>query len=181
MISQPKTDMFDQEAAVAVVLYVASNVKDPSLHRIFKILYFADRAHLERYGRFIAGDSYVAMKHGPVPKNIYDMLKAVRGDRPYFMAPELAEELQGYFGIEGSYVRPRAEPDLDALSDSDLACLDASIETCGDKTFGELTALSRDEAWASANENGAMSIEQVASTLSNAGALLEYLRDPHPG
>ncbi len=42
------------------------------------MMYFADRLHLERYGRFICGDSYVAMKNGPVPSFTYDILKARR-------------------------------------------------------------------------------------------------------
>jgi hypothetical protein len=33
-------------------------------------MYFADKAHLEQYGRFICGDSYVAMK--PVPIGTYE-------------------------------------------------------------------------------------------------------------
>lgn len=63
---------FDPEKAVEVILYVASRVRDSGFHRVSKILYFADRDHLAMYGRFICGDSYVAMKNGPVPSGAYD-------------------------------------------------------------------------------------------------------------
>jgi uncharacterized phage-associated protein len=58
-------------------------------------MYFADRKHLEKYGRFICGDSYVAMKHGPVPSEIYDILKAVISDtvlsfKPYEAAKKVS-------------------------------------------------------------------------------------------
>ena len=59
------TSNFDQ-AALAAVLYVAHRLPHSTLHTLSKVLYFADRKHLERYGRFIFGDTYIAMKFGPV-------------------------------------------------------------------------------------------------------------------
>jgi uncharacterized phage-associated protein len=42
---------------------------------ILKTLFLADRAHLNRYGRPITFDEYVAMPDGPVPSLAYDILK----------------------------------------------------------------------------------------------------------
>ncbi len=70
--------VFDEDVAIEVILYIANRVPHPTFHLIFKIMYFADKAHLERYGRFICGDSYVAMRNGPVPSVTYDMLKGIR-------------------------------------------------------------------------------------------------------
>ena len=42
---------------------------------ILKTLFLADRAHLNRYGRPITFDEYVAMQDGPVPSLAYDVLK----------------------------------------------------------------------------------------------------------
>ena len=50
------------------------------MHKLCKILYFADQRHLSLYGRSITGDTYIAMQYGPVPSNVDDILKAVRGD-----------------------------------------------------------------------------------------------------
>jgi uncharacterized phage-associated protein len=71
---------FDPEKALNLVLYVAGEVPQATFHTISKVIYFADKLHLQRYGRLICGDSYVAMKHGLVPSEIYDMMKDVRGD-----------------------------------------------------------------------------------------------------
>ncbi len=49
--------VFDEDVAIEVVLYIANRVPDPTFHLIFKIMYFADKAHLERYGRFGGGNS----------------------------------------------------------------------------------------------------------------------------
>jgi hypothetical protein len=56
---------FDAHKALEVILYVAGSV--PDMYRALKVLYFADREHLGRYGRLICGDTYVAMRLGPVP------------------------------------------------------------------------------------------------------------------
>jgi uncharacterized phage-associated protein len=79
---------FDIEKGIESVLYIIENGAQPTFHHISKVMYFADKEHLEKYGRFICGDSYVAMKHGPVPSGIYDLLKSVRGDLFSLFSPQ---------------------------------------------------------------------------------------------
>src|SRR5688572_10648967 len=135
---------FDPEKALNLVLYVASGVKEPTFHRISKVIYFADKLHLERYGRLICGDSYIAMKHGPVPSEIYDMMKDVRGDG----FSEHWQTARESFEVRGkATVVPSQAPDMNVFSDSDLECIKESIETYGHLDFGRLTELSHDEAW----------------------------------
>lgn len=45
------------------------------------ILYLADKTSLEKYGRFIFGESYYAMKEGPTPSYTYNLLKQA-AERP---------------------------------------------------------------------------------------------------
>ena len=71
---------FDKTKALNALLYVANRVQRKDFHKIFKIVYFADRQHLAEWGRPITGDTYIAMDAGPVPSRMYDMLKIVRGD-----------------------------------------------------------------------------------------------------
>ena len=71
---------FNAEKAIEVILYIAEHIKEPTFHTVSKVLYFADKEHLEKYGRFICGDSYIAMRRGPVPSGVYDLLKLARGD-----------------------------------------------------------------------------------------------------
>ena len=44
----------------------------------FKMLFLADRDHLRRCGCLITGDSYVAMKYGPLPVAAERLVKAKR-------------------------------------------------------------------------------------------------------
>src|SRR3990172_3908608 len=76
----PRIYRFDPEKALNVILWVANRAKIPDFYRISKIIYFADKVHLQKYGRLICGDAYVAMKDGPVPSGVYDIMKSVRGD-----------------------------------------------------------------------------------------------------
>ena len=168
---------FDPEKALNAILWIAKHISGPTFHSISKLLYFADRLHLERYGRLISGDSYVAMKHGPVPSGTYDIMKAVRGDG----ACELASEAEKAFGVRGSYdVVPRRDPDADVFSESDIECLNESIKRYGNLSFKELTRLSHDEAWDAVDENDIIELEQIIATLPDGKALLEHLHGEFP-
>lgn len=73
--------VFQTDAALNALLYALSKLGGKSdMHKLCKILYFADQRHLSLYGRSITGDTYIAMQYGPVPSNVDDILKAVRGD-----------------------------------------------------------------------------------------------------
>ncbi len=168
---------FDPDKAVEIILYIANRVGDPGFHRLSKILYFADRDHLAKYGRFICGDNYVAMKLGPVPSGFYDILKHVRGDDLPCPVPHATES----FRVEGDkYVVTYKDADLDLLSESERECLDEAIAKYGQMPFGVLTDASHDAAWDSADANDFIDVEQIAATLPDSEALLAHLRDPHP-
>lgn len=172
---------FDQEATLAALLYVAGRVDGLTMHKLAKILYFADKAHLERYGRFITGDQYVAMENGPVPSMTYSMVKELGNGAPdALFAHPLADTLRVERREGKHYVRGLTQPDLDALSDSDLACLDDSIANYSAHSFRELSDLSHDAAWNATERNKLMRIEAIVSTFAQPEAVLEHLRNPNP-
>jgi len=72
--------LFNREKAIQSILYVTNKLTRKDFHKIFKILYFAERKHMQDWGMPIIGDTYIAMDAGPVPSRVYDMLKIVRGD-----------------------------------------------------------------------------------------------------
>ncbi len=156
---------FDAQKALEVILYVAQRTPAPDVIHICKTLYFADRQHLEEYGRFICGDEYVAMKNGPVPSGAYDLLRAVNQAEP--AVP---------FIRRGNRIFPNREADLSMLSESDIECLDQAISEYGALPFNELSQRSHDAAWNAADENDSISLESIAATLRDGDALLKYLR-----
>lgn len=161
---------FDAEKAIEVLLYVAQRC--PDMYTALKVLYFADKRHLARYGRFICGDRYVAMSHGPVPSNIYDLVKYVRGDG--FCVTDLP--VHEAFRMEGYSIVPLRAPRLDLLSESDVECLTSAIEELGHLHFLELQKRShREQAFQEADRNDFMSVEGIARSLPDGELLLDYL------
>lgn len=63
----------------AVVLYVINKCQTIDYFHLFKIIYFADKAHFARYGRRIIKDTYYALPNGPVPTKLYDIIKVAQG------------------------------------------------------------------------------------------------------
>lgn len=174
------THQLDSEKIVEAIVYIAGRLKPQhsTIYTALKILYFADKIHLNEYGRLITGDRYVAMRNGPVPSASYDIVKSVRGDG-YSMNSAHAESS---FNVTDKYIiTPLRVADLDLFSDSEIECLDKVIEEYGDKSFGELKEKSHDASFDAADENDFISIESIIRTLPNAELLLEHLADPFPG
>lgn len=175
---------FNLEKGTESILYIIENGTQPTFHHVSKVLYFADKEHLERYGRFICGDSYIAMKNGPVPSGIYDLLKLVRGDlSPVFYPPqETVDKLHQAFSILGRYgIISLRKADREMFSKSDMECLNNSVRKYGNLSSSQLTELSHDRAWESADQNDLMEIDHIVATFDNPEDLFSHLQDPHPG
>lgn len=172
---------YDKNAALAAVLFLAHRVERADFHRIFKLMYFADKYHLERFGRLIASDTYIAMKEGPVPSTTYDIFKHLRRNKGFLSEDTVKAFRESIQVYEHHHIRPKVEPDLAQLSDSDIEALTYSLSEYGHKSHEELVELSHDDAWRSATPNYDITVTGIAKTLPNRDHLLEYLHDPHPG
>lgn len=161
---------FDFDRALNALLYVANRVERPDMHKVFKVLYFADMAHLFLYGRAITGDRYVAMKYGPVPSNIYDMVKIVKGESWYADG-----ELKAFFGVEGFDIRPLRDADMSYLSATDIEQLDSSIEKYASLNFDERTRASHGSAWQKAWDNPMSDDIAIEDILAESGADGDYI------
>lgn len=173
---------FQPERALELVLYVAKRIPHPSFHSISKILYFADREHLSRYGSLMTGDTYVAMKHGPVPSAIYNLLKAAAGRHEPLVPLDWFELVQDNLTVEANHrVLPLRDADPRKISAAQRACLDLSIKQNGRLGFDRLTRKSHDGAWKSAEQNEFIELAAIARTLPNAREVLAYLSDGDSG
>ncbi|MEX1828850.1 Panacea domain-containing protein [Luteibacter sp. CQ10] len=172
---------FQVEKAVAALAYLFRN-SEADLYAAMKMMYLADRAHLERFGRFIAGDAYVAMENGPAPDGAYRMLKAVRGDEPRATGAEAAKAAFQFLGSNKFTVA--RDPDYDELSRSDVECLDEAIATYKATGWAGLRRAAHDKAWEEvwadrATQADYMPVETIAAMLGQD--VLEHVRDPFPG
>src|SRR5713101_5242959 len=173
---------FDPERALELVLYVANQLRYPTLHSVSKVVYFADREHLSRYGSLLSGDNYVAMRHGPVPSAIYNLLKAAAGRQEPAIPLGWFELVAGVLAVEGEHrIRPLRDPNLDMISPSQRACLDTSIKANGRLSFSRLAKKSHDAAWKSADQNDIIELVAIAKTLPNAKEILAHLGEGDAG
>lgn len=170
------TPIFNLETAIQAVLYVANRLTRKDFHKIFKILYFADRNHLSNYGRTITGDTYIAMEDGPVPSKIYDMFKIVRGDGLY--AAEKAQEFTPYFGVkDGSLLVPKQEANLYYLSESDIKMLDGALEKYGNLSWSEVRELSHDYAWNNTVRNQVIDLQDIMRESGDEEEFIDFVSE----
>lgn len=163
--------VFNLEKSLNSVLYITSKLRTKDFHKIFKVLYFADREHLAEYGRTITGDCYIKMDNGPVPSNIYDIFKTVRKDG--FWAKN-SKQFEKYFSVVDRFlIEPKMSADLDVLSESDIEQLDKSIATYGEMTFAELKDKSHDFAWSSTADDSVITMDKI---LQERGEDEEYVK-----
>ena len=171
---------YDQKTAVEALLYIAERLDDPTLHRVFKVMYFADKKHLEQYGRLIFGDCYIAMKKGPVPSRIYTLAKIVRGDFDDEYGAGVANTRKDFVIENGHHVVAKRPADLRQLSDSEREVLDWAIREYSELSFDDLVARSQNASYEAADEDDVISVEALTIGVSDRDALLEHLGDPHP-
>lgn len=167
-----RTDNFKEETAINALLYILAKLGGRcDIHKVSKIFYFADREHLSRYGRTITGDMYISMQYGPVPSKINDIMKAVRGDS-YF------EYNTDKFRFVNRYIIELiSESDTDFLSQSDIECLDYSIELCRYKSFDELTSFSHGLAWTKGCLQDGISYADMLTEIGDDQGYIDYVME----
>ncbi len=163
------TFQFNQTKAVESILYLAQKVSDSNIYGICKLLYLVDKTSLEKYGRFIFGESYFAMEGGATPSNAYDLLKQVAKAPIYGLK------------VEGNQIIPLRNPDLDYLSESDIECLDQIISVYGKVPNWLRDRDAHDEAWQESwhkrghKKSVLMPIESIVELLTDSVDLADYL------
>jgi uncharacterized phage-associated protein len=85
--------------------------------KALKLVYFADRYHLRRYGRPVVGDEYLAMNYGPVASATKDLAE---------MSDFLGEE-------EKNYAKRFIKPTETALGYSSVAGIDEKVLSASDR------------------------------------------------
>jgi len=168
MATSKITFQFNEPKAIETILYLANRISRSYKYNMCKMLYLADKICLEKYGRFIFGESYSAMKQGATPSKSYDLLKRI------------AKECIGDLEVEGNAIIPLRDANLDYLSESDIECLDQTIAVY-DKNPRKMRRDAHDVAWEKAWDNRGekqsadISVRRIAKSLANAEDLIDYL------
>ena len=148
---------FDETKGVEALTYIATRWPGVTAFYASKILFFAEKYHLNRYARPIVADTFYALPNGPVPSTLYDFIKGKldHAGNPEAVSAALLIEHDRYPKITA-----RRQPNTDILSPSDIECLSEALEFCRYKGFGVLSNLTHQErSWQEAEVNGPMNYE----------------------
>ena len=119
---------FDYKKAVQAINYLAKKEggKIDKL-KLIKLIYFADRYHIRKYGRPIINDAYIAMPLGAVGSSVKDI--AGFSD---FLADEERSYSEKFIVKEKGYlIKSIADTDLDVFSKSDIEAIDFAYNKFG--------------------------------------------------
>lgn len=166
---------FNPHKAVEVVVWFAQRQPGITFHTLLKLLFFAEKLHLNRFGRPILGDDYVAMQYGPVASTTYDILK---GDPVAleFLGQERPFEVRNQYTVHAKH--PASAPQH--LSESDVEALEWAFGKYAHLNFRQLTDLThREPAWVNA-EGQFMRYEDFLEDGPDKEALAEEIRAAAP-
>lgn len=107
--------------------------------KAIKLVYFADRYHLRKYGRPVVGDIYWAMKFGPVASNVLDTANFDENK----LDKNSLEYAKSFLGHPAGDVKlltvtSKKDVDFDSFSQSDIEAMEAAYNEFGDKDQFEL-------------------------------------------
>ena len=129
---------FNKQKSIEAVLYLISksgkNTYD--LYKIVKMIFEADKYHLNNYMRPVTGDHFVSMAKGIVPSKIYDLCK---NDDP--KAP--------FYKDSPRKIKANRIANCEYLSESDIEALDKAFFKLDPLTFSQICNLNHAEnpAW----------------------------------
>jgi len=173
---------FSPKKAVAALAYLI-NGATTDMYVLLKMLYVADKKHLAKSGRFMAGDKYVAMPKGATPSGTYDLVKFVRGDGDsHFGFPEIRDILT--VDPETHQIELLSDVPEQHLSRAAKECLDEVIDKYRENpSLGYWFKAAHDSAWTKTKVrhpiDGAPQISGVAiaSTIPDSDELQDYLQE----
>lgn len=168
----------------AVLLYIIqnSNQNRRDVYSIVKTAYYAQQTHFAKWALPIFKDRIAALKFGPVPSTIYDILKISRGDISVqrFHQTDCINVASDAIGFEDESFFAKEYPDMDFLSASEIECLDSAIRKVGSMGFGEIADDTHGEEWARVWNDSSlhyMNDLQIAKEGGADDAIVCYLKE----
>ncbi|MBC7918812.1 MAG: restriction endonuclease subunit S [Rhodoferax sp.] len=154
----------DVKKMLEALIYVAKRMPEHDFYKSLKALYSGDRQHLENHGSLIYGETYEALKYGPVPKAAYAFAKAsVAGASSDLFAGETTSPPLRL--TDNDQLIPARDADFGLLSAAERKSLDWAIKYYGPMSFGETKTVSHDSAYLATALNAPMAIEDIIRSL----------------
>ena len=169
----------------AVLLYILTHSNDGQrdIYSLVKTAYYAQQNHLAQYGTPLFKDCICALPFGPVPSNIYNVLKMASGDSNelnYHRSDDMHLASDAINFKSGRY-SAKEDPNMDFLSKSDIESLNYGIEKVAKMSFNKIKEDTHGMEWnrafnskSSLKEMNLLNIAKEGDASSDA---LRYLED----
>jgi len=140
------------EKAIEAIVWLADQKPSIDIYHIAKVLFYADKMHINKYARPIIGDTYVCMEYGTVPSGVRDLITENSWISPDYLKC-VADSLKVVRTPYPVLVALR-KPKMEYFSKTDIECLQESLEKYSEMSFEELKRLTHEEScWQEADIN----------------------------
>jgi uncharacterized phage-associated protein len=158
---------------ITVINFIANKIPNICKLKLMKVLYFADKEHLLRYGDFITDDNYKKLPYGPIHSFILNLV-----DNPEIFIFDAVNLRYFHDNIDiddkpNRNLKSKKNPDLMELSDSEIEVLDYICEKYEKFSPGEMIEIThRENFWEKKELNSFLSVEDIVD-----GAPEELIKD----
>ena len=169
----------------AVLLYILTHSNDGQrdIYSLVKTAYYAQQNHLAQYGTPLFKDCICALPVGPVPSNIYNVLKMASGDSNelnYHRSDDMHLASDAINFKSGRY-SAKEDPNMDFLSKSDIESLNYGIEKVAKMSFNQIKEDTHGMEWNRASNSKSslkeMNLLNIAKEGDASSDALRYLED----
>ncbi|RLC19241.1 MAG: hypothetical protein DRI57_07435 [Deltaproteobacteria bacterium] len=136
-MNNPIQFKISHDKTTEVIIWLANMKPGIDIYHVAKVLFYADKMHINKYGRPITGDTYIRMPYGPVPSGLRDLIT-----ENSWLSPRQLNQIKNSLIIDKSdnhyKLAATREPDMNYFSKSDIICLKDSLSEYGEMSSDEL-------------------------------------------
>lgn len=168
----------------AVLMYIINHSGSDrrDVYSIVKSAYYAQQLHFAKWALPIYDDRIAALRFGPVPSAIYNILRLARGEEKErrFLKNRGLDVAAEAIGFDNENFNAKEEADIRYLSQSAIGCLDAAIAKVAAMNFEEIVKDTHGAEWNRAFHNSTSKVMDDLNIAREGGAddsVVEYLRE----
>ena len=169
----------------AVVLYIIQNSapEHRDVYSIVKTAFYAQQNQFVQSGVPLFKDEICALPFGPVPSDVYDILKIARGDQSEieFHRNDGLIEVATSILFDSERFTTKEKPNMDYLSKSDVEAIDLAIKKVAAMSFDEIMKDTHSQEWDKVFNSGkgkkVMDNLNIAREGNASPEMLEYLKE----
>jgi len=166
---------FNIKKITTVLCYLSNKLGPINKLKTIKLLYYIDKAHLLKYGRFVSNDTYVKLANDLAPIEACSIINKhenkIKGI--FYFNDHISVDLKN------KVIIAKKNHDISKLSKSEIKIIDVVIEKYGQYTDSELIKKTYNEkAWIRTCNNCYLKVENLIADLSEnkQNELLDFIK-----